>query len=75
MDIKLANLKLKNPVLLASGTFDKNIIKKIDLNQLGGIVTKTITLKPRLGNPLPHIIKTKYGWLNSVGLKNPGIKK
>lgn len=75
MKIKLANLVLKNPVILASGTFDKTITNVIDLNKLGGLVTKTITLKPREGNPLPHIIKTKYGFLNSVGLKNVGIKK
>ena len=65
MKIKLANLELKNPVILASGTFDRSIIKHINLNKLGGITTKTITLEPRAGNPLPHIIKTKYGWLNS----------
>lgn len=75
LEVKLGKLKLKNPVVLASGTFDRSIIKNIDINNLGGIVTKTVTLKPREGNPLPHIIKTKYGFLNSVGLKNPGIKK
>jgi len=72
--IQLGKLELKNPVILASGTFDKNIVNKINVNELGGIVTKTVTLKPRLGNPLPHIIKTKYGFLNSVGLKNQGLK-
>lgn len=75
LEIKLAKLKLKNPIILSSGTFNQNIAGKIDINKLGGIVTKTITLKPRAGNPLPHIFKTKYGWLNSVGLKNPGIQK
>ena len=75
MIIKLGKLTLKNPVLLASGTFDKSIIHHIDINTLGGLITKTVTLKPREGNPLPHIIKTKYGYLNSVGLKNPGIKE
>lgn len=74
-EVVLGKLKLKNPVLLASGTFDKTIIHKIDINRLGGIVTKTVTLKPKVGNPLPHIIKTKYGFINSVGLKNPGIDK
>jgi dihydroorotate dehydrogenase (NAD+) catalytic subunit len=73
--VKIGNLKLKNPIILASGTFDRGIADKIDLNKLGGIVTKTITLKPRKGNPLPHIFKTKYGWLNSVGWKNLGLKK
>lgn len=75
LEVVLGKLKLKNPIVLASGTFDKTITKHIDINSLGGIVTKTVTLKPREGNPLPRIIKTKYGFLNSVGLKNPGIKK
>lgn len=75
LTINLDKLKLKNPVLLASGTFDQTIIKHINVGKLGGLITKTVTLEPRPGNPLPHIIKTKYGWLNSVGLKNPGIKK
>jgi dihydroorotate dehydrogenase (NAD+) catalytic subunit len=75
MEINLGNLKLKNSVILASGTFNRNITKQIDISKLGGLITKTITLQPRAGNPLPHIIKTKYGFLNSVGLKNSGIKK
>jgi dihydroorotate dehydrogenase (NAD+) catalytic subunit len=65
---------LKNPVVLASGTFDQSITKKNDIDKLGGIITKTITLLPKVGNPLPHIYKTKHGWFNSVGLKNPGLK-
>lgn len=72
---KIGSMILKNPVILASGTFDQSICSKIDINKLGAIVTKTITLKEKHGNPLPHIFKTKYGWLNSVGLKNPGIQK
>jgi len=75
LETKLANLKLKNPVVLSSGTFDHTITKHIDVGKLGAITTKTITLKPREGNPLPHIIRTKFGFLNSVGLKNPGINK
>lgn len=74
-EIKLGKLKLKNPVILASGTFDRAITKHIDVSLLGAITTKTITLQPKIGNPLPHIIKTEHGWLNSVGLKNIGIKK
>lgn len=75
LETKLGKLLLKNPILLASGTFDRSITQKIDVNKLGGLVTKTVTIKPRPGNPLPHIIKTEYGWLNSVGLKNLGIQK
>lgn len=62
MEINLGNLKLKNPVLLASGTFDRSITKQIDISKLGAVITKTITLRPRAGNPLPHIVKTKYGF-------------
>lgn len=72
---RIGRLIIKNPVILASGTFDRDICEKIDVNRLGAIVTKTITLEPRLGNPLPHIYKTRFGWLNSVGLKNPGLVK
>ncbi|MGA2667020.1 MAG: dihydroorotate dehydrogenase [Patescibacteria group bacterium] len=75
LNTRIGKLKLKNPIILASGTFDRGITTKIDINKLGGLVTKTITLKPREGNPLPHIFKTRYGWLNSVGLKNMGLKK
>jgi dihydroorotate dehydrogenase (NAD+) catalytic subunit len=75
MEIKLGKLKLKNPIILASGTFDRNIVKYVNPAKLGGLITKTVTLEPRPGNPLPHIVKTKYGFLNSVGLKNIGIKK
>ena len=75
MKIKIGKLNLKNPVILASGTFDRSIAKHINVAKLGAITTKTITLQPKIGNPLPHIIKTEYGWLNSVGLKNPGIEK
>ena len=75
MELKIGQLKLKNPVILASGTFDRAITKHIDVAKLGAITTKTITLQPKIGNPLPHIIKTEYGWLNSVGLKNLGVKK
>ncbi|AKM82592.1 TPA: dihydroorotate dehydrogenase [Candidatus Berkelbacteria bacterium] len=73
--IKLGSLKLKNPIILASGTFDRNIIKHIEVKNLGAITSKTITLEPRTGNPLPNIVKTKYGFLNSNGWKNPGIEK
>lgn len=75
LEVNLGKLKLKNPVVLASGTFDRSITNHIDVSKLGAITTKTITLKPREGNPLPHIIKSEFGWLNSVGLKNPGVDK
>lgn len=73
--LKLGQLEIKNPIVLASGTFDRTITKHIDVSRLGAVTTKTLTLKPASGNPLPHIIKTEFGFINSVGLKNPGIKE
>lgn len=77
LETKIGNIKLKNPVLVASGTFGhaKEFEKFIDLKKLGGIVTKTITIKPRLGNPPQRIIETPSGMLNSIGLQNPGAEK
>ncbi len=73
----LGKLKLKNPVLVASGTFGHamEFEKFIDLKKLGGIVTKTITLKPRLGNSPVRIVETPSGILNAIGLQNPGVEK
>ncbi len=73
----LGKLKLKNPVLVASGTFGhgREFEKFFDLKKLGAIVTKTITLKGRLGNPPPRIVETPSGMLNAIGLQNPGAEK
>lgn len=79
MDLKtkIGKIELKNPVLVASGTFGhaKEFEKFFDLKKLGGIVTKTITMKPRLGNPPQRIVETPSGMLNAIGLQNPGIEK
>lgn len=77
LETQIGKIKLKNPVLVASGTFGhaKEFIPFIDLKKLGGIVTKTITLKPRLGNPPPRIVETPSGMLNAIGLQNPGAEK
>jgi len=76
LNINIGTLKLKNPVILASGTcgFGEEIGKLVDLHKLGGIVTKTITLKKREGNKPPRISETPGGMLNSIGLENKGIK-
>ncbi len=73
--IELAGISLKNPVMVASGTFGygEEYAELMDLNRLGAIVTKTITLKPRLGNEPPRIVETASGILNSIGLQNVGI--
>ena len=77
LSTSLGRLKLPNPVLVASGTFGhaKEFEKFIDLGKLGGIVTKTITVKPRLGNPPVRIVETPSGMLNAIGLQNPGVEK
>lgn len=71
----LGPLTLKNPVLVASGTFGygEEFAPFLDLNCLGGVVTKTITLEPRAGNPPPRIAETTAGMLNSIGLANVGV--
>jgi dihydroorotate dehydrogenase (NAD+) catalytic subunit len=77
LETKIGAIRLKNPVLVASGTFGhaKEFEKFIDLTKLGGIVTKTITIKPRLGNPPQRIVETPSGMLNAIGLQNPGAAK
>jgi len=77
LDLRIKNLRFKNPVLSASGTFGfgREYAQFFDLNILGGIVTKSITLKQRTGNPQQRIYETYGGVLNSIGLENPGISK
>ncbi|MBN2057264.1 MAG: dihydroorotate dehydrogenase [Candidatus Saganbacteria bacterium] len=76
LDIELAGIKLKNPVMVASGTFGygQEASSFVDLDRLGAIVTKTISLKPRQGNPPPRICETAAGMLNSIGLQNNGVE-
>ena len=76
MEIKIGKLKLKNPVMVASGTFGyaKEFEELVDLKKLGAIVTKTITLKPRDGNPMPRVCETASGMLNAIGLQNEGVE-
>lgn len=76
MEINIGKMRLKNPVILASGTcgYGSEIADYVDTSRLGAIVTKTITLHPREGNPTPRIIETPAGMLNSIGLENKGLK-
>ncbi|RKY39825.1 MAG: dihydroorotate dehydrogenase [Candidatus Omnitrophota bacterium] len=76
LSTRLGGIELKNPVLLASGTFAyaEEISQWVDLNRVGGLITKTITLKPRAGNPPPRLAETPCGLLNAIGLENPGIE-
>ncbi|MEW5692883.1 MAG: HisA/HisF-related TIM barrel protein [Candidatus Hydrogenedentota bacterium] len=73
--INLGKLKLKNPLVIASGTFGLGDEYKEYYSLAGMFVSKTITLKPRKGNPAPRIIETASGIVNSVGLENPGVVK
>lgn len=75
LTVNIAGLKLKNPVIAASGTFGfgREFSEFFDLNLLGGISVKGLTLAPRKGNPPPRIAETPAGILNSVGLQNPGV--
>ena len=77
LSVKIGDLKLKNPVIAASGTFGfgREHSEYIDLNRLGGISVKGLTLKPRQGNKPPRIAETPSGILNSVGLQNPGVEE
>ncbi len=73
--VNLAGLQLRNPVMPASGTFGygAEFSQYLDLNQLGAIVTKGISLNPKAGNPTPRIAETAAGMLNAIGLQNVGI--
>jgi dihydroorotate dehydrogenase (NAD+) catalytic subunit len=75
--VSIGKLKLKNPVMVGSGTFGyaEEFGDFVDLKDLGAIVTKTVTIKPRSGNPMPRTCETPAGMLNSIGLENPGIEK
>ena len=76
LKVKIGSLELKNPVMTASGTFGygTEYEELVDISKLGAIVTKTLTLEPRLGNPDPRIWEMPYGMLNSIGLANVGVK-
>jgi len=77
LSVKIGKLELKNPVMVASGTFGyaEEFKGFMNLKKLGAIVTKTITIRPRHGNFPPRTCETPAGMLNSVGLENPGIDK
>lgn len=75
LNVDLAGISLKNPVMTASGTFGsgEEFSEFVDLNRLGAVVTKGVALVPWEGNPTPRIAETCGGMLNAVGLQNPGI--
>jgi dihydroorotate dehydrogenase (NAD+) catalytic subunit len=75
LGVQLGSLRLRNPVLSASGTFGHGLEMRhiVPPGSVGGLVSKTVTLRPRPGNPHPRICETEAGFLNSIGLENKGI--
>jgi dihydroorotate dehydrogenase (NAD+) catalytic subunit len=75
LSVTLGRLTLANPILVASGTFGyaREMAGKVDFARLGGIIPKTVTQKPRAGNPPPRTFETPSGMLNAIGLDNDGI--
>jgi dihydroorotate dehydrogenase (NAD+) catalytic subunit len=72
--VRVGGLELRNPILTASGTYGLGyeFAKLADLSRIGGVVGKTVTMTPRIGNPPPRTFETAGGMLNSIGLMNPG---
>jgi len=75
LSTSLGPISLKNPVIVAAGTFGYGLEFQefFDLHRIGAIITKTLTLAPRVGNPAPRVVETPAGMLNAVGLQNMGI--
>jgi dihydroorotate dehydrogenase (NAD+) catalytic subunit len=75
LSVRLGRLTLKNPVLVASGTFGyvREMAGFVRLERLGGVIPKTVTARPRAGNPTPRTVETASGMLNAIGLDNDGI--
>jgi dihydroorotate dehydrogenase (NAD+) catalytic subunit len=77
ISVDFAGLRLANPVFTASGTcgYADELADFMDVNRLGGFITKSITLTPRKGNPTPRIVETDAGMLNAIGLANVGLDR
>ncbi|MCL5024255.1 MAG: dihydroorotate dehydrogenase [Nitrospirae bacterium] len=75
--VEIGGLKLRNPVMTASGTFGygEEYSEFVDLNRLGAVVVKGLSLAPKEGNPPPRIVETAAGMLNAIGLQNIGIER
>lgn len=76
MSVDIGGLRLKKPVMTASGTFGygEEYAPYVDLNCLGAVIVKGLSIEPRSGNPPPRIMETSCGMLNAIGLQNPGVK-
>lgn len=75
--VEIAGIPLKNPFLACSGTFGngREMSELVDLEALGGLMTKAVTLEPCAGNPPPRLWETRWGMLNSIGLENKGLER
>src|SRR5215475_10951452 len=75
LSVTLGRLHLRNPILVASGTFGyaRELAGVVDFAQLGGVIPKTVTRQPRIGNTPPRTVETASGMLNAIGLDNDGI--
>src|ERR1700730_4125133 len=76
LSVTLGRLHLPNPILVASGRFGyaREMAGLVDFARLGGIIPKTVTRQPRIGNPPPRTVETPSGMLNAIGLDNDGIE-
>src|SRR5215471_20030523 len=76
LTVTLGRLALKNPIVVASGTFGyaREMAGVVDFARLGGIIPKTVTRQPRIGNAPPRTVETPSGLLNAIGLDNDGIE-
>jgi dihydroorotate dehydrogenase (NAD+) catalytic subunit len=76
LSVMLGRIALRNPVLVASGTFGyvREMLPFVRIERLGGVIPKTVTFQPRAGNPTPRTVETASGMLNAIGLDNDGIR-
>ena len=73
LEVSIGRLKMKNPIMPASGTFGEEMAKVLDFNQLGALLPKSITKEVRKGNPTPRICETTGGMINSIGIQSKGL--
>ncbi|MGE8405687.1 MAG: dihydroorotate dehydrogenase [Pseudomonas sp.] len=74
LSVNVGGLRLKNPVMPASGTFAEELTHLLDFNQLGALVTKTITAEKRSGNPMPRVCELSDGMMNAIGIPSKGAE-
>ncbi len=76
LEVDLAGVKLRNPIVIASGILgiSRGLFLRLDREGAGAVTTKSVTLRPRSGNPLPNIVELEFGLVNSMGIPNPGIE-